>query len=204
MPVAALVVSFCTARSREGADEDEDGRANISEARSSYAAWVSRGCWPKRPKAHGAAVDVGNREKGACMLEEEDILACCVGVYVFLCVSCVAFLSLPLAPEARWVKKRVRTCEGHAPLAYIPARMGGSRRKQIGDTLCSISGIVQFTRGVSRVVRFISWLRSPSTPDAGPVGTISSDAVQMQASTAQNKMANLGHRDSTQLTRAPL
>jgi len=73
LPAVALdVVSFCAARS--GDDDDGDGRANISEARSSYAAWVSRGCWPKRPKAHGAAVDVGNREKGACTLEEEDIL----------------------------------------------------------------------------------------------------------------------------------
>ena len=57
-----------------------------------------------------------------------------------------------------WVKKkRVGvTCEGHAQLAYIPAfplEWVGVRRKRIGDTLCSISGIVQFTRDVSRVVR---------------------------------------------------
>jgi hypothetical protein len=43
-------------------------------ARSSYVAWVSRGSWPKRPKAHGAAVDVGNREKeDTAKLEDEDI-----------------------------------------------------------------------------------------------------------------------------------
>jgi len=83
LPVALDVISFCAARSREGGDDDDgDGRANISEARSSYAAWVSRGCWPKRPKAHGAAVDVGNREKGACTFEEEDILASACGVCV--------------------------------------------------------------------------------------------------------------------------
>jgi len=41
-------------------------------ARSSYIAWDSRGSWPKRPKAHGAAVDVGNSEKEEVMLEDED------------------------------------------------------------------------------------------------------------------------------------
>jgi hypothetical protein len=77
--VTVVVASLCTARLREGND-DEDGRANIRDARSSYAAWVSRGFWPKRPKAHGAAVDVGNREKGA-EEEDEDILACAVSVF---------------------------------------------------------------------------------------------------------------------------
>lgn len=41
-------------------------------ARSSYLAWDSRGSWPKRPKAHGAAVEVGNREKEGAILEDED------------------------------------------------------------------------------------------------------------------------------------
>jgi len=44
-------------------------------ARSSYLAWDSRGSWPKSPKAHGAAVDVGNREKEEVtegILEDED------------------------------------------------------------------------------------------------------------------------------------
>ena len=55
-------------------------------AKSSYRAWDSRGSWPKRPKAHGAAVEVGNREKEGvteAMLErEEDIYdssCCCTG-----------------------------------------------------------------------------------------------------------------------------
>lgn len=43
------------------------GRAMMILASSSYCAWDSRGSWPNRPKAHGAAVDVGNREN-----EEED------------------------------------------------------------------------------------------------------------------------------------
>jgi hypothetical protein len=52
-------------------EDDDDGRAKMRVAKSSYFAWVSRGFWPKRPKAHGAAVDVGKREKGA--EEDEDI-----------------------------------------------------------------------------------------------------------------------------------
>ena len=73
----AVVVSFCTARSRSRG-VDEDGRANIRDARSSYAACVSRGFWPKRPKAQGAAVDVGNREKDAGMLGEDILAVVCV------------------------------------------------------------------------------------------------------------------------------
>jgi hypothetical protein len=49
-----------------------DGRDMMIAARSSYVAWVSRGSWPKRPKAHGAAVDVGNREKEVTA-DDEDI-----------------------------------------------------------------------------------------------------------------------------------
>jgi len=66
LPVA---VSLCAARSREG-DGDGDGRANHREARSSYAAWVSRGFWPKKPKAHGAVGAVMKTEKDDCTLEE--------------------------------------------------------------------------------------------------------------------------------------
>jgi hypothetical protein len=40
----------------------------IAAAKSSYFAWLSRGSWPKRPKAHGAVVEVGKNEK------EEDIV----------------------------------------------------------------------------------------------------------------------------------
>ena len=163
-----VVASLRTARSREGNDDggggaDEDGRANIRDARSSYAAWVSRGFWPKRPKAHGAAVDVGNREKGA--EEEEDILALRACVCACVVSACCFILSHFLELFQRlggWVKKkRVGvTCEGHAQLAYIPAlEWVGVRRKRIGDTLCSISGIVQFTRDVSRVVRMFQRFR---------------------------------------------
>jgi len=56
-PVLLLLVRF---------GEEEEG-VDMRAARSSYLAWDSRGSWPKRPKAHGAAVEVGNREK------EEDV-----------------------------------------------------------------------------------------------------------------------------------
>jgi hypothetical protein len=46
-----------------------DGRTIATK--SSYVAWVSRGFWPKRPKAQGAVVDVGKREKGVTL---EDIV----------------------------------------------------------------------------------------------------------------------------------
>ena len=111
-----VVASLRTARSREGNDDggggaDEDGRANIRDARSSYAAWVSRGFWPKRPKAHGAAVDVGNREKGA--EEEEDILALRACVCCF-CVLLYPF-SLPRAlPKAGRVGKKKKGWGLHA------------------------------------------------------------------------------------------
>jgi hypothetical protein len=70
-----VVVSLSVAHPRDDGDvdvdDDDDGRARMRLARSSYFAWVSRGFWPKRPKAHGAAVDVGNKEKGAEL--DEDI-----------------------------------------------------------------------------------------------------------------------------------
>jgi len=52
-------------------EDDDEGRVSMRVPNSSYFVWVSRGFWPKRPKAHGPAVDVGNREKGA--EEDEDI-----------------------------------------------------------------------------------------------------------------------------------
>jgi len=58
------------------------------------------------------------------MLEEEDILACCVWVCVFLCVSCVAFLSLPLAPEAEVGKKKGAYMRGTRP-AGLYSRSNG-------------------------------------------------------------------------------
>ena len=35
-------------------------------------AWVSRGSWPKRPKAQGAVVEAGKKEKGVTF---EDIVS---------------------------------------------------------------------------------------------------------------------------------
>lgn len=58
LPLEEPVAPVLLVRLGEG-EEAADMRA----ARSSYLAWDSRGSWPKRPKAHGAAVDVGNREK---------------------------------------------------------------------------------------------------------------------------------------------
>jgi len=57
-----LLLSVCS--EEEGVDH--------RVASSSYLAWDSRGSWPKRPKAHGAPVDVGNREKEEVTTEEED------------------------------------------------------------------------------------------------------------------------------------
>jgi hypothetical protein len=45
--------------------------ADMRAARSSYLAWDSRGSWPKRLNANGAAVDVGNREEKED--EEEEV-----------------------------------------------------------------------------------------------------------------------------------
>jgi hypothetical protein len=53
---------------RFGEGEVEEEEEDMRAARSSYLAWDSRGSWPKRPKAHGAAVEVGNREK-----EEDEV-----------------------------------------------------------------------------------------------------------------------------------
>jgi hypothetical protein len=58
-------------------EEEEEEEVDMRVARSSYRAWDSRGSWPNRPKAHGAAVEVGNREKEevteAILEREEDI-----------------------------------------------------------------------------------------------------------------------------------
>jgi len=78
----ALVLALRAVGSlRDDDDDDDEGRARMSEARSSYVACVSRGFWPKRPKAHGAAVAVGNREKEVGILDEEEdifwVSRCC-------------------------------------------------------------------------------------------------------------------------------
>jgi hypothetical protein len=71
-------------------------------AKSSYLAWDSRGSWPKRLKANGAAVEVGNREKE----EEEDIFAAVVLGLVW----------------GVGVGKKMLPCKGHHPHgAYICA-----------------------------------------------------------------------------------
>jgi len=89
-----VVVSLSVAHPRDDGDADvDDGRARMRVARSSYFAWVSRGFWPKKPKAHGAAVDVGNKEKGAELDEDiSGVVTCCL-----TCVkSCVSRTGLAL------------------------------------------------------------------------------------------------------------
>lgn len=48
---------------RLGEEYEDEEEVDMIAARSSYLAWDSRGSWPKRLKANGAAVEVGNREK---------------------------------------------------------------------------------------------------------------------------------------------
>lgn len=65
LPPKLEPVLFRLVRLWEGVEVVEDMRV----ARSSYLAWDSRGSWPKRLKANGAAVEVGNREN-----EEEEVI----------------------------------------------------------------------------------------------------------------------------------
>lgn len=63
-----------------------DGRTIVT--RSSYVAWVSRGFWPKRPKAQGAVGVAGKREKEGTLediVDEEDWCFLEVGKEVGLC-----------------------------------------------------------------------------------------------------------------------
>ena len=138
LPLAPrAVVSLSAARSCDDVVDDEDGddgRAKMRVAKSSYFAWVSRGFWPKRPKAHGAAVDVGNKEKGA--EEDEDISGASVVQLVEWLVKLGGrslLFSLCRSPNAVGGVKRVRACEGHALLAYIPARMVGVGGDALGN-----------------------------------------------------------------------
>ncbi|KAH9966088.1 hypothetical protein BC827DRAFT_794065 [Russula dissimulans] len=62
LPLALLALDVVAAPAAAVRPCDE-GRARMSVARSSYVACVSRGFWPKRPNAHGAAVDVGKKEE---------------------------------------------------------------------------------------------------------------------------------------------
>lgn len=92
-----------------------DGRV-ITEARSSYVAWASRGFWPKRLKAQGAAVEVGKKEKGVMF---EDIVS----------LKCL------------WVGKRMAAPYPPPRVLKVPSlSLKGGLVRQI---LCSISGIVQ-------------------------------------------------------------
>ena len=74
LPFEPVLLVLVRSEEKEVDEVEVDMRA----ARSSYRAWDSRGSWPKRPKAHGAAVDVGNREKeevtGDILEREDDIL----------------------------------------------------------------------------------------------------------------------------------
>jgi hypothetical protein len=54
-------------------EEEEEEEVDMIAARSSYLAWDSRGSWPKRLKANGAVVEVGNREKEDEGEGEDDI-----------------------------------------------------------------------------------------------------------------------------------
>ncbi len=65
-PVLLLLIRL----GEEGEEEEEV--VDMRAARSSYLAWDSRGSWPKRLNANGAAVDVGNRENEEEEEEEED------------------------------------------------------------------------------------------------------------------------------------
>ncbi|KAI0284365.1 hypothetical protein BGY98DRAFT_590925 [Russula aff. rugulosa BPL654] len=111
-------------------------------ARSSYLAWVSRGSWPKRLKANGAAVEVGiGRRRRRMSLRVRTTfmrLFCCCGVGAGECVG----------------GKKCFLGEGHHhPYgAYICAvRLDGGDEiaydglQRIGKPLCSISGIVPLT-----------------------------------------------------------
>jgi hypothetical protein len=55
-------------------EEEVECPYEMMAAKSWYVAWESRGSWPKRLKAHGAVVDVGNREKedDAMLGDDED------------------------------------------------------------------------------------------------------------------------------------
>ena len=46
----------------------------MAAVKSSYFAWLSRGSWPKRPKAHGAVVEVGKNEKEDMLLLEDIVV----------------------------------------------------------------------------------------------------------------------------------
>jgi|SRR5712675_1310130 len=72
LPLALLALGVVAAAAVRPCDE---GRARMRVARSSYVACVSRGFWPKRPNAHGVAVDVGKKEENGA--EEEDICFLC-------------------------------------------------------------------------------------------------------------------------------
>lgn len=85
-PVLLLLV-------RLGEEDEEEEEVDMRVARSSYRAWDSRGSWPKRPKAHGAAVEVGNREKEEvteAILEREADIYDSAAVWVAYSLWCVS------------------------------------------------------------------------------------------------------------------
>ena len=108
----------------------------ITEARSSYVAWASRGFWPKRLKAQGAAVEVGKKEKGVMF---EDIVS----------LKCL------------WVGKRMAAPYPPPRVLKVPSlSLKGGLVRQI---LCSISGIVQRSSRAC-ALSVVPYLNSTSTP----------------------------------------
>jgi len=97
-----------------------DGRV-MTAARSSYVAWVSRGFWPKRPKAQGAVVEVGKKEKGVTL---EDIVS----------LKCL------------WMGEEMAASP---PPCFLKALLPWfSLEGRVRQILCSISGVVQDNRHV--------------------------------------------------------
>jgi hypothetical protein len=131
--------------------EEEEEEVDMRAARSSYLAWDSRGSWPKRPKAHGAAVDVGNREKEEAILEREDdiyvILLIWSGVvrgrlgdWVGLCVWRWGGVGKMRPWRGTPIPVCLYLC---APLmGEADFDFGYDGLQQIWKELCSISGIV--------------------------------------------------------------
>lgn len=95
-----------------------EGVEDMRAARSSYRAWDSRGSWPKRPKAHGAAVDVGNRENAELEEDEDDIYGsvCCGGVYEW---GCYSIFPLGLCVWRGGCREKCDLGEGHHPRVLI-------------------------------------------------------------------------------------
>lgn len=141
-PEPVLILLVRLGEVEEVVEEEEDMRA----ARSSYLAWDSRGSWPKRPKAHGAAVEVGNREKED---DEDDIYDSAAVVWCsvrlagrLVCVWRGVHSSRKNASLARGTPSLVCVCLYLRPRTLDGAATLMLGLQQIRKELCSISGIV--------------------------------------------------------------